>query len=54
MHAMVKDRRQLGAPFMVLGFAFIAIGASRQRGFVAIGIVFLVLGIVQMRRQRRP
>lgn len=51
---MVKPPRQVAPAFLVLGFAFIAIGASRQRALVAIGIVFLVLGILQMKRQQRP
>jgi hypothetical protein len=40
-----------GYPFIALGIAFIAIGATRQRGFVAIGIVFLVLGFLALRRK---
>ena len=42
-----------GAVFVVLGLAFIAIGAARQRAFVAVGIAFLVIGAVRMARSRR-
>ena len=42
-----------GAPFLVLGFAFVAIGASGQRAFVVIGMAFIVIGIVRGSRAGR-
>jgi hypothetical protein len=49
---MATDLRP--AAFMVLGLSFIAIGASRQRALVGIGVGFLVIAIVRMIRARRP
>jgi hypothetical protein len=43
-----------GGPFLAIGFAFIAIGASRQGAFMVIGIAFIVIGIVRMTRAKRP
>lgn len=40
------------APFLVLAIAFIAIGAAGQRTFIYVGIVFLVLALVMMRKRR--
>lgn len=37
-------------PFFALGIAFIAIGATGQRTFIYVGIVFLVLALVLMRK----
>jgi mannose/fructose/N-acetylgalactosamine-specific phosphotransferase system component IIC len=45
--------RQSAAPFFALGFAFIAIGASRQRAFAVIGIAFLAIAIVRLRASRK-
>ena len=42
------------APFLALGITFIAIGASGQRTFIYVGIVFLVLALVMMRKLRKP
>jgi LPXTG-motif cell wall-anchored protein len=39
-------------PFLALAIAFIAIGASGQRTFIYVGIVFLVLAIVMLRKRR--
>jgi hypothetical protein len=41
------------AAFIAIGAAFVAIGASNQRGLLPIGLVFLVLGIVLMARDKR-
>jgi hypothetical protein len=46
----MANRKAAAAAFFVLGIAFIAIGAARQRAFVIIGLVFIVLSIVQARR----
>ncbi|MCM3903634.1 MAG: hypothetical protein ND866_18180 [Pyrinomonadaceae bacterium] len=37
-------------PFFALAIAFIAIGASGQRTFIYVGIVFLILALVLMRK----
>ena len=42
-----------GIPFLVIGIAFIAIGISGQKAFIAIGIVFMALGAALLVRQRR-
>lgn len=41
------------APFLVLAIAFIALGISGQRTFIFVGITFLILGLVLMRKERR-
>ena len=46
-----RQRSQAAATFLVIGLAFLAIGASRgQRVFLTVGLVFLVLGAVRMIR----
>ena len=40
------------APFLALAIAFIAIGVTGQRTFVYIGIVFLILALVMLRKRR--
>lgn len=42
-----------GIPFLVIGIAFIALGISGQKAFIAIGIVFLAIGGAMLARQRR-
>lgn len=42
-----------GIPFLVIGIAFIALGISGQKAFVAIGVVFMALGAAILARQRR-
>ncbi len=39
--------------FIALGAAFVAIGISGQRAFLAMGVAFLVIGFVIFFRQRR-
>jgi len=39
-------------PFFALAIAFIAIGASGQRTFIYVGVVFLVLALVMVRKRR--
>lgn len=41
-------------PFFALAIAFIAIGATGQRTFIYVGIAFLVLALVMMRKLRKP
>ncbi|MGI9165247.1 MAG: hypothetical protein ACR2G5_02475 [Pyrinomonadaceae bacterium] len=38
--------------FLAIGLAFIASGLSGQKAFIAIGIVFLVLALLRIRRKR--
>jgi hypothetical protein len=38
------------APFLVLAISFIAIGITGQRVFIYIGVAFLVLALVMMRK----
>lgn len=45
--------KYIGAPFLVIGIAFITLGAIGQRVFLAIGLAFLVLGIILFARSRR-
>ena len=42
-----------GIPFIAIGTAFLGIGITSQRTFIYVGIVFLILGIVLLRRTRR-
>jgi hypothetical protein len=42
-----------GAVFLVLGIAFLVLGASGQRAFRVMGIAFLVIGIVGIVQSRR-
>lgn len=41
-----------GAPFLVIGIALLAIGATGQRVFVTVGLVFLILGFLRIARRR--
>lgn len=43
-----------GIVFVALGAAFVAIGTSGQRAFLAMGVAFLVVGFVIFFRGRRP
>ena len=40
------------APFLALAIAFIAIGVTGQRTFIYIGIVFVILALVMLRKRR--
>jgi hypothetical protein len=46
----VKKARP-AAVFLVLGLAFITLGISVNRGFLAAGLAFMVIGIVRRRRE---
>jgi len=46
----VKGRQ--GFPFLIIGIAFLAIGASGRRAFVAIGAAFLAIGVALLVRQK--
>lgn len=45
--------KSIGAPFLVIGIAFITLGAIGQRAFLAIGLAFLVLGIILLASRSR-
>jgi hypothetical protein len=42
-----------GIPFIALGTAFLGIGITSQRTFLYVGIAFLVIGLLLLRRPRR-
>jgi hypothetical protein len=42
-----------GIPFLVIGIAFLALGISGQKAFIAIGIVFMAIGGALLARARR-
>lgn len=42
-----------GIPFLVIGIAFITLGISGQKAFIAIGIVFMAIAAAMLARQRR-
>ena len=42
-----------GIPFIAIGTALLGIGVSGQRTFIYAGIVFLILGLVLLRRPHR-
>ncbi len=42
-----------GIPFIAIGTAFLGIGITGQRAFIYVGIVFLILGVVLLRRTHR-
>jgi len=41
-----------GIPFIALGTAFLGIGIAGQRTLLYVGIVFLIIGIILLRRTR--
>jgi len=41
-----------GIPFIALGTAFLGIGIAGQRTFLYVGIVFLIIGMILLRRTR--
>jgi hypothetical protein len=41
-----------GIPFIALGTTFLGVGVVTQRNFLYVGIVFLILGLVLLRRKR--
>ena len=46
-------KKKSGVPFIVMGLAFLAIGASGQRAFFGIGAAFLAIGLVFVMREKR-
>jgi hypothetical protein len=44
---------KVSGAFFALAIAFIAIGLSGQRTFIYIGIVFLVVALLRLRRSHR-
>jgi hypothetical protein len=42
-----------GIPFIALGTAFLGMGLTGLRTFLYVGIVFLILGVVLLRRKGR-
>jgi hypothetical protein len=47
----MAERKNVASVFLILGFAFIAIGASVNRAFIAAGIAFIVIALVQRSRR---
>ena len=45
--------RQAAYPFLAVGIALMAIGASGNRTFVYVGIAFIVIALVTLLRGRR-
>jgi len=43
-----------GLAFVAAGIAFIALGSSGQRAYLAIGLAFVLIGFVFFVRQRGP
>ena len=43
-------RRYAGTPLLAIGIAFLAIGISVNRSFLAIGGIFIVIAFIRMRR----
>jgi hypothetical protein len=41
-----------GIPFIALGTAFLGIGIASRRTFIYVGVVFLIIGVVLLRRTR--
>lgn len=41
-----------GIPFIALGTAFLGIGIVGQRTFLYVGIAFLIIGLLLLRRTR--
>lgn len=41
-----------GIPFIALGTAFLGVGITSQRAFLYVGIVFLIIGVVLLKRTR--
>lgn len=46
-------RRTPAISFLVIGIVFFTLGASGRRGFTAVGVAFLAIGIAFLVRQRR-
>ena len=42
---------RVGYPFIAMGIAFAAIGVSGRKAFLVIGLTFLVMGFVLLRRK---
>ena len=49
----MKGAKQGAMVFLILGVAMLTIGASGQRAFFVIGVVFLALAAVTFARSRR-
>ena len=45
---------KIGYPFLVIGIAFVSIGIIGQRTFLYAGVVFVLIGMALMVRNRRP
>ena len=43
---------QRAAPFIAIGIAFVALGATGRRTFFFVGAAFILIGIVMARRAR--
>jgi hypothetical protein len=42
-----------GIPFIALGTALLGVGITGRRTFLYVGIVFLVIGVILLKRTRR-
>jgi hypothetical protein len=46
-------KRTPGMAFLIIGVAFLALGASGRRAFLGIGVAFFAIGVAFLARERR-
>jgi hypothetical protein len=46
----MAPERYAGAPFMGIGIAFLALGIGGNRAFITIGLGFIIIAFIRMRR----
>jgi hypothetical protein len=49
----MKRNGMAGYPIIAMGIAFLAIGFNGRKAFIAIGLAFMLIGIVMLRRRVR-